>query len=58
MQFSRRQLTLESSQFSHADNGESGQVVGYFLQVGLITGLYPTLIQGVVIAEHEKKQVE
>ena len=51
-------LTLQSGQSPDTDNGEACQVVGNFLQVGLITGLNSALIQGVVIVEDKEKQVE
>ena len=46
-------LTLVAGEFGYGDDGESGQVVGHFLLVGLVAGLDPALVQSVVVLEHK-----
>ena len=49
--------TFYPSQSGGADDTESGKVIGHFLLVGLITALHPSLVQSVVVAEHELEDV-
>ena len=50
-------LTLVAGEFGYGDDGESGQVVGHFLLVGLVAGLDPALVQSVVVLEHKQDEV-